>query len=120
MRTEENFYVSKCNPSIEHLCRDCSCVGKRIVGIDVDELRYIYTQSAQPIDLNEHLLQIVKIEGVRAARIYLINKFCEFEALFYQKELGLRLLDRGPLMGWQSRRTVVLFKPKRCFNFPFL
>ena len=93
MRTEENFYVSKCNPSIEHLCRDCSCVGKRIVGIDVDELRYIYTQSAQPIDLNEHLLQIVKIEGVRAARIYLINKFCEFEALFYQKEIG-RLLSK--------------------------
>ena len=93
MRNEENSYVNRGNLSFGQLYSDCSRLGKRIVGIDVDELRYIYTQSAQPIDLNEHLLQIVKNEGVRAARIYLINKFCEFETLFYQKEIG-RLLSR--------------------------
>ena len=93
MRTGENSYVNRCNPSLEQLCSDFSLIGKRIVGIDVDELKYMYAQSARPIDLEDHLLQLVKSEGVRAARIYLINKFCEFETLFYQKEIG-RLLSR--------------------------
>ena len=93
MRTGENSYVNRCNPFLEQLCSDCSLIGKRMVGIDVDELKYMYAQSAQPIDLDYHLLQLAKNEGVRAARIYLINKFCEFETLFYQKEIG-RLLSR--------------------------
>lgn len=93
MRTGKNSYVSRDNPSLEQLYSDCSCIGQRIVGINVDELKYMYAQSAQPIDLDDHLLQLAKSEGVRAARIYLINKFCEFETLFYQKEIG-RLLSR--------------------------
>ena len=32
---------------------------------------------------------------------------------------GVRLFDRGPLMGWQRRRTVVLFQNEKNVNWTF-
>ena len=93
MNKEGKSQVSKINLSLSCLYSDCSLIGERIVGIDVNELKYIYKHSEEPFDLEEQLLQLTKKEGVRAARVYLINKFCEFETLFYQKEIG-RLISK--------------------------
>lgn len=93
MSKEEKSNELKSNHSLSYLYSDCSRIGNRIVGMDVDELKYMYKRSEEPTSLEEQLLKLANKEGVRAARVFLINVFCEFETLFYQKEIG-RLLSK--------------------------